>query len=288
MWIYLTALVLGLSAFVAVWLFRRHHRRAYFRGQSRAGSRGARRAADVGGVVDPVRSLRAANAEAPGGLAAASSELGDRVEPDPYLAEGEQGHVRCSRCARVFPAGVAVCPFDMTPLGGSVDEDALAEAFFAQEHLDRKFCVGCQRRYPASADYCYHDGVLLDWDTRKAAAVAPVLKACGRCGWEGQAEGSRCAQDGARLIEINPAAPASPPPTIPLMRCPECYQVAPPGTTRCARDRALLEPLGDLTPAHGPRAGFGPRRKICPSCGARFSGEANYCSSDATRLVLLN
>jgi hypothetical protein len=31
-----------------------------------------------------------------------------------------------------------------------------------------------------------------------------------------------------------------------------------------------------------------PRGKICPTCGARFDGNAGFCGKDGTSLVLVN
>jgi hypothetical protein len=57
-------------------------------------------------------------------------------------------------------------------------------------------------------------------------------------------------------------------------------QLAPP-------DRGPGAPAGPLQ-APGAIAAAPKRGKICPTCGDRFDGAADFCGKDGTQLVLLN
>lgn len=83
------------------------------------------------------------------------------------------------------------------------------------------------------------------------------------------------------------------------MVCPTCHKEAIAGTTFCPHDGTAL-----VTASKGALLAYPPmqaiarsaatsnappsRGKICPTCGDRFEGGADYCGKDGTQLVLLN
>ncbi|MGM0559170.1 MAG: hypothetical protein ACQEVA_22485 [Myxococcota bacterium] len=286
MWIYLSALVLALGATAAVWLYRRHQKNAYFNAdEDRAFpsfSRGSRPAS----YSTKSESKTHGKHEQSGVSAETLSE--DRDASGMYLADNEQGERKCPQCKRTFPSSIVVCPFDNSPLEGARQSTSGARGSDKSERLDRKVCTGCERRYPADADFCYHDGLPLTHDTRDAASDAPVFKACEACGWEGTTDDMMCPNDGEELVKIDPSDATTVSPTIPLMVCPKCREFAPPGVAHCPEDGELLTPLTNVRVTTFPSGGFGPRRKICKSCGTQFSGEAEYCCNEGSRLLSLN
>ena len=81
--------------------------------------------------------------------------------------------------------------------------------------------------------------------------------------------------------------------------CASCNREQPVGTRFCPHDGTPLGPArkGDndeVIPAvahaaMAQRSNAVPSRgKICPTCGARFEGGAEFCGKDGTVLVLLN
>ncbi len=285
MWIYLSALVLGLGAMAAIWLYRRHQQDAYFEAENGRPlptfSPGNRPASYSTSSESKTR----ANADQSGVSAEALAE--DSKTSEMYLAEGARGQRQCPRCDRTFPSSIMVCPFDASPLD-PVRSGSEARSGDRSAKLERKVCTGCERRYPADADFCYHDGMPLSRDTRDAAVDAPVFKACEACGWEGETDGMTCPNDGEALVKIDPSDASTVSPTIPLMMCPSCREYAPPGKAHCPDDGTLLTPLTNVRMTEFPSGGFGPRRKICKTCGTQFSGEAEYCCHEGARLIALN
>jgi len=110
-----------------------------------------------------------------------------------------------------------------------------------------------------------------------------------------------------------PRAPSepSPPPNVNLfdqpeegqgMVCPACGVRYAAGTGFCAKDGTALAPsstrsgtpkeeVSPADPAPRPAAPASqppPPDKICPTCGKRYPGEAEFCGSDATALVPVN
>jgi predicted amidophosphoribosyltransferase len=79
------------------------------------------------------------------------------------------------------------------------------------------------------------------------------------------------------------------------MMCPKCGRDFPPPNTFCPTDGASLVPASNApgvpypAPAAIAMSAAAPKRgKICPTCGDRFDGQADYCGKDGTQLVLLN
>lgn len=285
MWIYVSALVLGLVGIAAIWLYRHHQKDAYFNARDDR-SFPAFTAHDRPTTYSTSNESRTlGQADQSGVSAEAVSEQAD--DSDMYLADSGQGERECPKCQRTFPASIVVCPFDSSALRESQSGTAsLGEP--ESEQLDRMACSGCGRRYPADADYCYHDGLPLGRDTREAAEKAKVFKACEACGWEGKTDDVTCPNDGEELVKVDPSDATTVSPTIPLMVCPQCREFAPPGVAHCPNDGTLLTPLTNVRVTEFPAAGFGPRRKICKHCGTQFSGQADYCCHDGTELLPLN
>jgi hypothetical protein len=163
-----------------------------------------------------------------------------------------------------------------------------------QHPLDRMACTGCERRYKAGVDFCYHDGLPLMQDTRESALNAPTFKACESCGWEGEADDQKlcpndaCSDESNALTDIDPSDSTHVQPTIPMTMCPTCRDFGMPGTAFCPKDGDVFMPVLNMRSTEFPARGFGPRRKVCGACGADHGGHAFYCSNDGTRLVALN
>lgn len=92
------------------------------------------------------------------------------------------------------------------------------------------------------------------------------------------------------------AAPAPERPTFPTLACPTCGRTWDDGTSFCPHDgvplvaraaAALDKPIVAGSGA-GPAAAPPKRGKICPTCGDRFDGSAEFCGKDGTQLVLIN
>ena len=72
--------------------------------------------------------------------------------------------------------------------------------------------------------------------------------------------------------------------------CPVCNKGFGPDVLVCPQDNEELLP-SPVHAAMGQRSGAAPlatRGKICPTCGQRFEGGAEFCGKDGTVLVLLN
>lgn len=117
------------------------------------------------------------------------------------------------------------------------------------------------------------------------AAPAPrVEMVCASCGREQPAGTSFCPHDGT------PLAPASKAMGRGGGICPVCNKGFGPDVLVCPQDNEELLP-SPVHAAMAQRTGAAPlasRGKICPTCGDRFDGGAEFCGKDGTVLVLLN
>ena len=116
------------------------------------------------------------------------------------------------------------------------------------------------------------------------ALAARVEMVCASCGREQPAGTSFCPHDGT------PLAPASKATARGGGICPVCNKGFGPDVLVCPQDKEELLP-SPVHAAMAQRAGSAPlasRGKICPTCGARFEGGAEFCGKDGTVLVLLN
>jgi hypothetical protein len=94
-----------------------------------------------------------------------------------------------------------------------------------------------------------------------------------------------------------PKSPSGAPPAeaMPPMMCPVCGQEFQAPTSFCPNDGGSLVPAFKAPEVPHPasatiaQSAASPKRgKICPTCGDRFEGGADYCGKDGTQLVLLN
>jgi hypothetical protein len=106
----------------------------------------------------------------------------------------------------------------------------------------------------------------------------------------------------AHAAAINAASRPPPPPSqqaqeqeMPPMMCPTCGREFQAPTSFCPNDGGTLVPASKAhgipypAPAAIVQSPQSPKRgKICPTCGDRFEGGADYCGKDGTALVLLN
>ncbi len=278
-WLYVSALGLGLTIPLALVLYRK------FRGEGAHENEGA----ELAPGPEPVAGAVAASPGSEGRserIEQAFFSTGDREAANSSARErlGEGGAVRmCPECGEQFPASVVVCPHDSTPL------ETIERAGGSEETLlERQRCPGCGRRYEPGPAYCYHDGMRLRQDTSEKGDEAPVFDVCERCGWEGQVDRRTCPRDGGELTAVDPSEESRAAPPIPVLCCPECGELAEPGRARCPNDEAVLTPLDHPHRSELPARGFGPRRKICPECGASYSAAGRYCTEDGSELVSMN
>jgi hypothetical protein len=90
-----------------------------------------------------------------------------------------------------------------------------------------------------------------------------------------------CPNDGNRLLPLERGIGAGPAGGV----CPICGQGYDPGVTACPKHNEPLVPPG----VQAPRAEPAPRvQKICPVCGAQFSGESQFCGQCGAALVPMN
>jgi hypothetical protein len=115
-----------------------------------------------------------------------------------------------------------------------------------------------------------------------APAVRRAELVCASCGRQMEPGTSFCPHDGTPLV----AAPS----TRDVTRtggggiCPVCNTVYGDEVTLCPTHKAKLIRPRALAPAIPAVQ----RGKICPTCGERFDGTADFCGKDGTQLVLLN
>jgi len=121
-------------------------------------------------------------------------------------------------------------------------------------------------------------------DPNVAAPTSRVEMVCASCGRE-QPPGTRfCPHDGTPLAPASKSMPAG------GGICPVCNKGFGPDVRVCPQDNEELLPSPVLA-AMSSRSGAAPptsRGKICPRCGQRFEGGAEFCGKDGTVLVLLN
>ena len=120
----------------------------------------------------------------------------------------------------------------------------------------------------------------------QASAPAPTPRraalVCASCGREMEPGTSFCPHDGTPLV----AAPSHRSPSgMGGGICPVCNTVYGDEVTLCPTHKAKLIRPRALAPAGVAAVGRG---KICPTCGERFEGTADFCGKDGTQLVLLN
>jgi hypothetical protein len=118
-------------------------------------------------------------------------------------------------------------------------------------------------------------GTALGSESAKAARAEMICPSCGR---EGQAGSTFCPHDGSQLVAAKTAGRGG-------GVCPVCNKGYGPDVTVCPTDKEELLPY-PVQAAIAQRSTS--RGKICPTCGDRFDGGAEFCGKDGTQLVLLN
>lgn len=201
-----------------------------------------------------------------------------------FATRKSTGDRECPKCKRRFGETTVLCPFDATPLR-SLHLRHKRTAPVADPGSRRPTCLSCGRRYERSARFCYHDGTPLSLDS---PIEAPIVRACRSCGFESTDARSACGCGEPDLIEVDPSRSTVQMPTIPLMHCRRCDHVGDSSTTHCPNDAELLYPVMNVSMNALPATGIGPRRKVCETCGRRFSSAAQHCAYDGTKLLHLN
>jgi predicted amidophosphoribosyltransferase len=106
-------------------------------------------------------------------------------------------------------------------------------------------------------------------------------KVCPTCRDEYPPEATFCAKDGNRLQPLERGTAVGPTGSV----CPICGQGYDPGITVCPKHDEPLVP--SLVYAAG-RAPVVETKKICPVCGAQFTGDSQFCGSCGAALVPVN
>ena len=225
------------------------------------------------------------------GALAFESEMGS-----PLFALRTEGPQReCPRCHRKFASWMAICPFDHAPLRDPAQQLnqarklALkrARAANAQDGvLKRKRCLTCERRFREDLTYCPFDAEKLVHDHREDAQEAEAWHVCRQCGEDRLASDGAltcgCEESARDHIRLDPARQESV--GLTLSACPICHTYAAPGQTHCPEHDELFLPE-DIIARHAlPISGYGPARKICVVCCARYAASYNYCPHDKARL----
>ena len=195
------------------------------------------------------------------------------------------GDRECPTCKRRFGETTVLCPFDATPLlsAGLRNKRMIRPAATASR---RPTCSSCGRRYESAAKFCYHDGAVV---TTETFAEVPIVRVCRACGTESTTENRsvcKCAEPD--VIEVDASRTAIRMPTIPMMHCRRCDRIEDASTTHCPDDDEPLYPVMNVSLNALPPTGIGPRRKVCESCGRKFSSSASHCAYDGSRLKHLN
>jgi hypothetical protein len=212
------------------------------------------------------------------------------------LAARAEGRDReCPGCKRRWSSWMVVCPVDGAELGPPQARSVSASAqrlALGESSMMRLVCHGCGRRYEQGATFCSHDGHELMHDSPAEAARAPSFTICRSCGRDlGAGKPCGCgaaARDPVVIRPVEASAQSVRLPAVPLSVCPRCNRYGAPGQLHCTHDHALLLPVTDIHTQTFPHTGYGPRRKVCRSCGESFSSACAYCCHDGEALTALD
>lgn len=281
LWVYVTALVVSVVLMVLYWARRARQRRTFMAIDAPPFRLPVVPPPSVG---EPTVTTVPTGARAVGGNPATLTEqLRRALVAAPRL---EETHKECPECRRRFASWMAICPFDAATLR----TPGVARARMPGETpLPRRACPECARRFELDAVVCPFDGAELAEDTLEDAARAPVRFACRACGAHRQGvEVSEGCCDAPEPIRMDPSQAGTRTPALPMGACPRCHTYGALGQTHCPNDGELLLPITAIQANTFPATGYGPRRKLCGKCGARFGGEARYCCHDGARLRPIN
>jgi hypothetical protein len=105
---------------------------------------------------------------------------------------------------------------------------------------------------------------------------------CPTCREEFAPEAQFCPKDGNRLLPLERGTSVGPTGAV----CPVCGQGYDPGVSVCPKHEEPLVP--PLVYAASRTAPLVESKKICPVCGAQFTGESQFCGSCGAALVPVN
>jgi hypothetical protein len=110
----------------------------------------------------------------------------------------------------------------------------------------------------------------------------PPATVCPTCREEFGPEAQFCPKDGNRLLPLERGTSVGPTGAV----CPVCGQGYDPGVSVCPKHEEPLVP--PLVYAASRTAPLAESRKICPVCGAQFTGESQFCGTCGAALVPVN
>ncbi|HTQ02270.1 MAG TPA: zinc ribbon domain-containing protein [Polyangiaceae bacterium] len=114
------------------------------------------------------------------------------------------------------------------------------------------------------------------------AVRATAATVCPTCREEFAPGAQFCPRDGNRLLPLERGTVAAPTGSV----CPVCGQGYDPGISVCPKhDEPLVPPLVYAASRTAPLV---ESRKICPVCGAQFTGESQFCGTCGAALVPVN
>lgn len=213
--------------------------------------------------------------------AQATAHANRRGLPDVMVATSKSRQRECPKCHRSFPDSVVICPHDASRLSLRSDARHRVKVLDGEK---KPSCSSCGRRYETGTKFCRFDGQRLVSDRNDRLAVVWV---CRTCGDESLDEGHSC-EDGAEVVKVDPSDSRVVTPMVPLMVCELCHKVCGPEVTECPNEGSPLVPLTNVRVVSLAPLGVGPRRRICPACGRRYSGAARFCAYDGEKLSPLN
>ncbi|MFO0676646.1 MAG: zinc ribbon domain-containing protein [Polyangiaceae bacterium] len=202
-------------------------------------------------------------------------------------SDGTRVEEQGKRSRAVFIAVVAIVSIGLGILaivGVRRSRRAAAVAREAEERHAAKLAEFEEHRRQKVADHerqmkAHMESVAKARDAAIARASARSM-VCPACRREFPSGSTFCPHDGSALVVDG---------SVELqgttgMVCPTCRRGYPTGTTICAADREALVPYAMLAASSASET----RKKICPVCGDRFEGSAEFCGKDGASLVLLN
>jgi hypothetical protein len=221
------------------------------------------------------------------------------VAPPPIPADARhsarRAHVSTGVLAAVGAANEAPAGISPVLLAGAANaaREQQERAPSRSDHLDTTVsamgCPECRRQYDVGGEHCPRDGAKLHLIETDAIAEDDHEMVCSICEASHPASAVFCADDGGRLAP-RPGGTQSRTTFVPVAIpfCPTCHREHPPELRTCPDDGAILiQMLGRRSCGH-PLLGVGPKRKICPECGLRYSAQMKFCTRERTRLVSLN
>jgi ribosomal protein L40E len=250
--------------------------------------RPAPRAAVLRNVAAPQRAGAHKAHAGQGAVLSIDVDLPQRRPPVPVIRTPETK--TCPTCAREFQTGLAVCPFDDTPLVAAVRHDEPAPA---SDSLDTRRavmrCPSCEQEYDLGTRFCIYDGSELRMaEAEDASESFDGNLVCTECGAHHDSDATHCPDDGARLVPQHGHRSHAGYDAIPLLICPQCLSEFKAGQTRCPHDGRELLPLLGRTTGANPGTGLGAKTKFCERCGERYGEDAHYCRDDGQELISLN